>query len=63
MAQHNRPREDNVIYANFGARRRVTSPEEAGAAQPPLQRAPSFSPAAMRVFLSLIHISEPTRRS
>ena len=26
----NRPSEDNVIYANFGARRRVSSPEETG---------------------------------
>ncbi|MCT1614747.1 hypothetical protein M3B02_10365 [Corynebacterium sanguinis] len=61
MAQHNRPREDNVIYANFGARRRVTSPEEAGAVQPPLQRAPSFSPAAMRVFNAAVRQTDPAR--
>lgn len=41
-----RPSTDNVIYANFGARKRVTSPEETGQAPAP---SASMSPAAMRV--------------
>lgn len=37
--------EDNVIYANFGARKRVTSPEEVGR----VSRVHSMSPAATRI--------------
>lgn len=39
-----RPRDDNVIYANFGARTRVSGPEEVAA--PPARRRASLSPAA-----------------
>lgn len=38
-----RPREDNVIYANFGARTRVSGPEEVPA---PARRGTAMSPAA-----------------
>lgn len=37
-----RPSEDNVIYANFGARRRVSGPEEVA----PARRRPTLSAAA-----------------
>lgn len=45
-----RPKKDNVIYANFGARKRVSSAAETGgdALEPPPSRA--LSPAAMRVY-------------
>lgn len=54
-----RPREGNVIYANFGARRRVSTPEEAtGVDTPP---APAYSPAAMRVFNAAVRQTDPPR--
>ncbi|WJY97336.1 SWIM zinc finger family protein [Corynebacterium fournieri] len=43
-----RPKEDNVIYANFGARKRVSSAEETGAPTRSFQQR-SLSPAALRI--------------
>lgn len=62
MTEKKRPREDNVIYANFGARKRVSSAAETGRADITAFRPQSLSPAAMLIFnaavrqLSLIHI-------
>lgn len=56
-----RPREDNVIYANFGARRRVSTPEEVGAPHERDTRAPNYSPAAMRLFNAAVRQTEPGR--
>ena len=61
MAGTIRPTKDNVIYANFGARRRVTSAEEASPAEGVTARAPSFSPAAMRVFNAAVRQTDPGR--
>ncbi|QPK83996.1 hypothetical protein G7Y29_04215 [Corynebacterium qintianiae] len=61
MAGKVRPSEDNVIYANFGARRRVFSPEEAGTSQASVTRTPSYSPAAMRVFNAAVRQTDPGR--
>ncbi|AWB83812.1 hypothetical protein [Corynebacterium liangguodongii] len=57
-----RPREDNVIYANFGARRRVSTPEEARhpGAEAPL-RASAYSPAAMRLVNAAVRQTDPGR--
>ncbi|AMO88082.1 putative zinc finger SWIM domain protein [Corynebacterium simulans] len=46
MAQHTKSEEhDNVIYANFGARKRVSTPEEVGR----VSRVRSMAPAATRI--------------
>lgn len=45
-----RPQEDNVIYANFGARTRVSSAEETGQAEPAPNSANALSAPAMRLF-------------
>ncbi len=45
-----RPQEDNVIYANFGARTRVSSAAETGQAEPAPSGASALSAPAMRLF-------------
>lgn len=57
----NRPSEDNVIYANFGARRRVYTPEEAGESRVGPAAAPSRSPAAMRVLNAAVRQTDAAR--
>lgn len=47
--QSNRPSEDNVIYANFGARKRVATAAETGGPQQQAPPTTSKSQAAMRV--------------
>lgn len=54
----NRPREDNVIYANFGAKERVNSAEETGG---PHYLAPSYCPAAMRVYNAAVRQTDVGR--
>lgn len=56
-----RPSEGNVIYANFGARRRVTTAQEAAGDRDAGLRAPTFTPAAMRVFNAALRQTDPGR--
>ena len=56
----NRPSEDNVIYANFGAKTRVASAEETGAADLSAVQA-SMSPAAMRVLNAAVRQTDAAR--
>lgn len=55
-----RPHEDNVIYANFGAKQRVSSAEETGATT---EMAPprAYSPAAMRVYNAAVRQTDVGR--
>lgn len=56
-----RPSEDNVIYANFGARRRVSGPEETANRKEAAEE--GFSPAAARVFNAALNGADPGRVS
>lgn len=54
-----RPQEDNVIYANFGARRRVSSAAETGGANRLQPR--SLSAPAMRIYNSAVRQTDVGR--
>ncbi|WP_018295817.1 SWIM zinc finger family protein [Corynebacterium lubricantis] len=54
-----RPREDNVIYANFGAKKRVTDASEVHV--PPRPTGMSWSPAATRVFNAAVQKTDQGR--
>ncbi|WP_394280865.1 hypothetical protein [Corynebacterium sp.] len=56
-----RPRKDNVIYANFGARTRVNSADEVNV--PPRPTGMTWSPAAMRIFNAAIRKTDQGRVS
>ncbi|SER77983.1 hypothetical protein [Corynebacterium cystitidis] len=56
-----RPRKDNVIYANFGARKRVSNPNEVNV--PPRPTGQSWSPAAMRIFNAAVRKADQGRVS
>ncbi|WP_291314772.1 SWIM zinc finger family protein [Corynebacterium sp. UBA2622] len=56
-----RPSEDNVIYANFGARRRVERPEEAGSTGESVVPIAGHSRAARRVLLAALRNTDPQR--
>ncbi|SDS19981.1 hypothetical protein [Corynebacterium timonense] len=53
-----RPSEDNVIYANFGARRRVSGPEEVRATP---DVPPGVSPVAARLLLAALRGTDEGR--
>lgn len=57
----NRPREDNVIYANFGAKTRVRSASETGGPTSGDVQAPAYSPPAMRVFNAAVRQTDVGR--
>lgn len=57
----NRPQEDNVIYANFGAKTRVSSASETGGSVSAPEPGPSFSPPAMRVFNAAVRQTDVGR--
>lgn len=56
-----RPQDDNVIYANFGARKRVSSAAETGSSAPLPSPARSLSPAAMRVYNAAVRQTDVGR--
>lgn len=56
-----RPREDNVIYANFGARTRVSSPAETGAQTSEPSRVNRLSAPAMRIFNAAVRQTDVAR--
>ena len=56
-----RPQDDNVIYANFGARKRVSSAEETGGPEPSRFQPRSLSPAAMRVYNAAVRQTDVGR--
>lgn len=56
-----RPQEDNVIYANFGARKRVSSAAETGGAEISAFRPRSLSPAAMIIYNAAVRQTDVGR--
>lgn len=56
-----RPREDNVIYANFNAKTRVGSAEETGGPQSDLPAPPGYSEPAMRIYNAAVRQTDVGR--
>ncbi|WIM68602.1 hypothetical protein QP027_04200 [Corynebacterium breve] len=54
-----RPQEDNVIYANFGAKKRVTNAAEVNV--PPRPTGVTWSPGSMRVFNAAVRKTDQGR--
>ena len=61
MTEKKRPQEDNVIYANFGARKRVSSAAETGGAEISAFRPRSLSPAAMIIYNAAVRQTDVGR--
>ena len=56
-----RPHDDNVIYANFGARKRVSSAAETGGSTASTFQPRSLSPAAMRIYNAAVRQTDVGR--
>lgn len=55
------PKDGNVIFLNFGAKRRVDSAEETGGPAVEATAPPAYSPAAMRVFNAAVRQTDVAR--